>query len=1311
MSGNPRSPSPTDSVPSEIHEPEAEWKVDDILAERVMKSDGLGHPAGTRCWLVKWTGFGLADATWEPQENLSDELLNMWQISEAEYSAGTKERFKVRDWKKACQKHWTEKVQKQERRNSKRARDGRSPQPIDDLEYIRETLKSVDSEDDSDSDVDWTMLDRNGAETNGDSEGFSTTSAESICSSHVSDVEERNDRSGALNDDLPVTFQSSRRKSNGKTPQSQRSQASSGQPQPSARSKQSVDNHPPRAPLPSLSRDFNRQSVTLRATKTPKPIVPEAIGNVFAGGKQPRKRKSIETAAAKSDGGRKELKPRLQNILNKRLRDGEGTRDPRQAAKMNANRLEDNDESLSSNIARSESPLFVSTDADMREASPSPPRLEPEEPGAHGCGLTSSGEATRSEEAVPQDHCASLPVVSKPRKTVRFGDEGPESMDVDVNNDLDVNNSVAIVPQTSADDKDVHVLRDITKTCEIGTRTLRVVFKGISSGLLSTHLAELEQVDSLRFTHTCSEADFILANAGIRASTIVTGRLGPSEARGALNNLNAQLLSRNQALLCYIGGLCVLLKPWTTADRAVGAQSHNPDPKEEPCFEIFRPTEAFEPGILENFEPNDRQSTPSVRSRASFEIDDFLQFDFGKLLPRNLLGSEPPSFFLLFPDAAQDECSIIVQWLRQCDASCGVFISVIPANWSHFRSLHNGVIIIHQDALEMVRLLPGLGDLLRQPDSDMNFTLWSFGHVNRSVCPDPTTDPMKESMTDPMTEPMPDSTHRPKQDTIVLEPLFPGGSVFLMTPSFLLAQPHCAYTFLKWFWQENVEKPPVGPLCKLMLFSGVDDWLTDVLVDLVAQTDDRFDENDAEVRDEINLRTKTQRLVLRLLSLAEDNIEDMPISPVLVTSEFIDANDEQSIVNWFSFWATQHLHEFRCFEVVGTGHSDRFRLTRRVRAPRYVKTSIIDAGAPLDDDGKDGLSGQHPPDEEAQETQEAQEALTLRQAVSTLYARLPEIEQEMLACRPPAILFRRPVSYFGPGMAVHLGEPGSKLASFDEWFSFFQPLHTYKGYKNTYLGFFYTIPEEWNPDAHPSEVVPPSRPWFAAFRPRDPARKPWRATELFIWDACLSRVISENDAVYESDLIPAQQALISMVAERTGDSSSHAHPALERVWTGGHESSDSSVTSLDHAINRLDDLIGNFKSDLRARSDQVHLCGWKVVEKGARPADSRQPPRKIERPRQFSLGDSEAEEEDFSRKIVFHPPKGDKKLYSRQIENRLMKEAQRAKNNGKEEFDFLFAPTQQWYGFLKSSRRHSEHIRVVQWSKLFKELGLPVRQH
>jgi chromo domain-containing protein 1 len=360
MSGISRSLSPTDSAPSEIHEPEAEWRVDDILAERVMKRDGLGHPPGTRCWLVKWTGFGLAEATWEPQENLSDDLLNMWKVSQDEYTAGTKTPFKVREWKKACQKYWKEKVQRQERRNSKRAKRGLSPQALEDLECIRETLKSVDSEDDSEEDVDWTMLDRNGAEMNRDSESLSTTSAESTRSSHGSLMEDgrykdinepsKEPRAGRHvaepNDDGPVKVRSTSGKSDGETRQSRsrsndqqdhaeqprassstkatrpldaRSQDSSAQSQSSSRSKQPVDvgvHVPPHRPaLPSSSRTSKRPQVLLRATRTPKPIVPEAVGNVFAGGKQPRKRKSIETAAARPDGAQKQLKPRLQNIL------------------------------------------------------------------------------------------------------------------------------------------------------------------------------------------------------------------------------------------------------------------------------------------------------------------------------------------------------------------------------------------------------------------------------------------------------------------------------------------------------------------------------------------------------------------------------------------------------------------------------------------------------------------------------------------------------------------------------------------------------------------------------------------------------------------------------------------------------------------------------------------------------------------------------------------------------------------------------------------------------------------------------------
>ena len=77
---------------------------------------------------------------------------------------------------------------------------------------------------------------------------------------------------------------------------------------------------------------------------------------------------------------------------------------------------------------------------------------------------------------------------------------------------------------------------------------------------------------------------------------------------------------------------------------------------------------------------------------------------------------------------------------------------------------------------------------------------------------------------------------------------------------------------------------------------------------------------------------------------------------------------------------------------------------------------------------------------------------------------------------------------------------------------------------------------------------------------------------------------------------------------------------------------------------------------------------------------------------------------------MFHPPRGLAELYKKKIQNRLLIAAQEAKDKGTGlEVNFEFVPTVDWYEDLKETKRHSEHIRVVQWSTILQELGIPTR--
>ena len=68
---------PVDEVPQPLHSQGRElWEVEEILAERVQKCK---RKKALRQVLVKWTGFHVVDATWEPIANMPDAVVQQWQ--------------------------------------------------------------------------------------------------------------------------------------------------------------------------------------------------------------------------------------------------------------------------------------------------------------------------------------------------------------------------------------------------------------------------------------------------------------------------------------------------------------------------------------------------------------------------------------------------------------------------------------------------------------------------------------------------------------------------------------------------------------------------------------------------------------------------------------------------------------------------------------------------------------------------------------------------------------------------------------------------------------------------------------------------------------------------------------------------------------------------------------------------------------------------------------------------------------------------------------------------------------------------------
>ncbi|UKZ71635.1 uncharacterized protein TrAtP1_012587 [Trichoderma atroviride] len=96
--------------------PEQDLFVTRILAERVVN----GEPV----YLIEWQDFSLAEATWEPRENLSDALMAEWEQTKTDQGKGSVPRFKIQEWKRANIQYYESRLARHKLRNIARERRG-----------------------------------------------------------------------------------------------------------------------------------------------------------------------------------------------------------------------------------------------------------------------------------------------------------------------------------------------------------------------------------------------------------------------------------------------------------------------------------------------------------------------------------------------------------------------------------------------------------------------------------------------------------------------------------------------------------------------------------------------------------------------------------------------------------------------------------------------------------------------------------------------------------------------------------------------------------------------------------------------------------------------------------------------------------------------------------------------------------------------------------------------------------------------------------------------------------------------------------
>ena len=126
---------------TQASDPEAEYNVEKILAENTLDN-------GAREYLLKWEGYPLHSATWEPAENLiGAQLLSNWEAEKREVAAGKREPFDVLEFDEAQENFIEEKAKRHRRRVAKRRKRGLPSGSTSDASANDVAMRDGDSED------------------------------------------------------------------------------------------------------------------------------------------------------------------------------------------------------------------------------------------------------------------------------------------------------------------------------------------------------------------------------------------------------------------------------------------------------------------------------------------------------------------------------------------------------------------------------------------------------------------------------------------------------------------------------------------------------------------------------------------------------------------------------------------------------------------------------------------------------------------------------------------------------------------------------------------------------------------------------------------------------------------------------------------------------------------------------------------------------------------------------------------------------------------------------------------------------------
>ncbi|KAI2617420.1 hypothetical protein GGR54DRAFT_206520 [Hypoxylon sp. NC1633] len=1329
----------TSTDPGDNEDEEKEWIVDDLYAERP-------HPdiSGEKQYLIKWDGFPLDQCTWEPVENLGPGLLSQWEETKKEVEAGTRQPFNIAIYHEALK----EKERRHIKRNEKRKRLG---QP---LTYpLPESPVQERSSTGGDSDFHEEPPEMNDIPTRPPSLPKLQTITKPKASSTAIPEKPRVEANGArivpkpkkkpkqtsptlppptvptaptgpkqqgvkkrkVSRDGPASatatgYQGTARKSSGsrdlKTSKTPINKAPNQKTSPTTARASGL---PPRTS--SLANKFSgKRLMATRTRPQPQPtqVAPaKRTSNVFVGGKERKKRVSLADRMDDPSQAPKAFSTlRVMNLAKKRGIERLDTAAP-DLSSIPASFLLTNDhqnrpkaDNMKANIpfTTPASPAIVQSPMAMSPTDTNPIMPVPK--------AKKSVRFTGASEIPPQDEPiidVVEDVVDHPARGLGGGDDfpvSPGSAPGSVRTPSAAQTAARRVSLVNYQERgQTQVVAKAVMFGKAGPESVKVLFAGItrqSQPWLSAFIAQ----EILDFSTICASYNFISHQAGLVGEILSAGviEFHAQEILPILTNVAEHLRRDSYGSHLVTENFSILVYPtkcngWN--ELGVNIDDHSSkSPLRYIIYQSVVDTRLYPPASVPRAPA--RLSHTEQGSHCRVLVQDVFGLDHSEFLPQEPKLKDKQVFMLLFPEREMQVCNMVKLWLRSRQPKCRIFSNELQDSWMKFHEAvvagAAGTIILHEDVTVSIRKIPRIHQMIEYKRC---YTFWdlSTGQYDPSRFP---------SDRDEVLEP----------GTLQLTRIFPQGRAFLITPSFVLSDPTRLCQFLEYY-----KRYCANPHYLLMACADFPDYLKAVTLEKEKEREamcsahksnpkleDMLVESGLS-RSDLEARFRAWEILKEIMGQFGDEEASEEIRKVQWITDFIDPNDEQSLVNWFCWWSTVKCDQYRKFTVLGSSNKKIRAAYRHIEIPAYTAETVCDPDVALARE-----------DELRQSRREAEERMESGQdvfatPVSTTTSSAPNtpvsrpIRATDLRNRNISLynglggnwarLHANPVSWLNVSMADHFGDVRCEFDTFNNWF--FSNPKTYG--VNTWYGLFYTIDKEWNPNTPPDMYE--RHPWIAVFRPVNPHNpRNYAEMELFIWD------VSAGDREYSlgrPSLLDMQQHLIDFVRQKTPQRDSRYR--LDRVYISSKTNFVIEPTDsvLDITYLRLQEMIGDGKTCLPPFENLLRSRGWVNVPSSEWQTDFTAESSGLPPVPQFDRTiHRHPDDENKLQRSIWHAPRPNVMGEKSKCVNHLHEAARsaREKDSSCQNMKYQYRSTLDWYHDMKAEGRDSSHVNVDSADKI-----------